>query len=1224
MLNKEFNVILNEDEEILSHSFEIEKERIIKDLKEKHIQHRKFMREQEERKLLDEETQKKLLAEQEKLQALKSESTSNAYVDRRFRAMSAKAIAQNERMKNLLNKVDTYMKRIEKIDEIQTLKIQAEKEFIQEEKKKKVDSKELGNIVGRLTKLSKQGLVERENNIKKMKEREKSKNKIMKNAKTLGKGLLSNLLPSIIRPATAGVTTTVVATKNKMNNLFNLEEDLVGTNAMPDNESFNHSINQSENNTGSEKILQKNLQSRTYKSTKSNLNIINDRQEAEIELRKILKNGATAESLMKFKNKYKWFDISPYLHKVQMEMVKKRTKNKNIINEYNRSKIIAEKMTKFANFSKNENFPENENEEISENNKSQNNDISLSHSISFPSACLYNNSSLIQSKLLACKDDAEVFNLVNEKDEFNRKGIIYLILHGNYPMIKLCLMSGLILSDTRDKFNRNFLHYIALSKSTKLIEVFCKCFSYEYKEDYEGMMKYMGKIYLKENVDEQLELTEEEKSEMLSYIENSFENFKNEENLNYENQPQQDEEYKLTVMSSKQSNNDHLKFTNSMTVTNHINFYYQELKRNKLSLQALINQYDCDNRSALHLACKYNNIEVIKTLLFHNANVELKDKMNNRPIDYCSHDNESIIQYIMSHSKNIKSKLKLEQSSFMGKILGVTVTTGNKNINNLNENNAQLNESMLDVSNLKFIPDNKLNSFTNGIENNSYLILSIIEDKFDTFVYLLSRGVSISFVNSNGWNALHFIINLKRYKYLYYIFNLDKEEKNNSTNKISEIYEKLKSTEYSSSDLFDSSGNLTIIGQAFLSLDIMTNNQLNILYMSIDSKLENCYLFKILVNLLIKREMLLKSGIVLKDKSSHAQNSQISLSSIEIILNRKYDKSLSTLLLKIVLKKNFDLLLYFLKNLYEEYASYMNLNSFPTSDLSFDENNLINIYETDKTRQNVLHVIVKNKLDEKFLKFFIKLDADKNLLKSMKDSNEKTPQDYDTSKQYAHANGFIHIWEATRLNDHILLEKILQGNFYSVNEQTDLYGNTPLHIAAISGAEKTALCLVINSCDINIKNKKSLTPLDCALNNKNLPKNFIKKFRAIINKEITDYQGLESYGKISANNTIMNNSNLSFMNISTINNNSAMGRKVLSIINKIKAEVSKRKLDFKKIFETIDENKNGKLEGHEFESLFTVIDIEGVSRDDVLLLMSFLDRNKNGIIEYEEFMKILE
>lgn len=1222
MLNKEFNTILKEDDEILSNSFYIEKERIIQDLKEKHIQHRKFMREQEERKLMDDETQKKLFAEQEKLQALKSESTSNAYVDRRFRAMSAKAKSQNERMKNLLNKVDNYMKRIEKIDEIQTLKIKAEKEFIQEEKNKKVDSTELGNIVGRLTKLSKQGLVERENNIKKMKDREKSKNKIIKNSKTMGKGLLTNLLPSIIRPST-GTAINPNTTKNKMNNLFNLEEDLVGTNALPEKgESQNYSIIQSEKN--SEKNIQKNLLSSKNKSNlNSNPNNINDKQEADIELRKILKNGATAESLMKFKNKYKWFDISPYLHKVQMEMVKKRTKNKNIINEYTRSKIISEKMLKFTNFSNDKKPSENEkNQENNELNESQ----QQFKDTSFPSACLSNNSSLIQSKLLACKDDAEVFNLVNEKDEFNRKGIIYLILHGNFPMIKLCIMSGLILSDTRDKFDRNFLHYIALSKSSKMIEVFLKCFLYEYKEDYEGMMKYMGKIYLKDSVDEQMELTEEEISEFFKFIENSFENFdqkicENTNNEENEEKKPEEDEYKLNVISSNQSQNENLKFTNSMTVTNQINLYFEELKKNKISLSSLINQLDSDQRTPLHLACKYNNIEVIKTLLFHNVNVDLKDNLKNRAIDYCSHENETVIQYIISHSKNIKSKLKMEKSSFMGKILGLD--DSNKNKLSLNEDS----HSMLDISNLKFIPDSKLNSFTNGIENNSYLILSVIEDKFDTFKYLLTRGINFCYVNSNGWNVLHFIINLKRYKYLYYIFNLEKGEKEEISKniKISEIHGTLKTTEYSSSNIFDSSGNLTILGQAFLSLDIMTNNQMNILFMSIDSKVENCYLFKILLNLLIKREMLIKSGIVLRDKF-HLQIQQNSISPLEIILNRKYDKSLSTLLIKIVTKKNFDLLIYLIQNLFEEYISYMNFNSFSLSDLSYDENTLINIYETDKSKQNVLHVIVKNKLDEKFLKFFIKLDADKNLLKSMKDSNEKFPQDYDTSKQYAFSNCFIHIWEAARSNDHILLEKIIQaqGDIYSINEQTILYGNTPLHMAAISGSDKTALYLVNNTCDINIKNKKNLTPLDCALSNKNLSKNFIRKLKAIINKEITDYEGLESYGKLSANNTMMNNSNLSFMNNSSLGTNSAIGKKVINIINKIKTEVTKRKLNFKKIFNAIDENKNGKLEGHEFESLFTVIDIEGVSRDDVLLLMSFLDRNKNGIIEYEEFMKILE
>jgi len=50
----------------------------------------------------------------------------------------------------------------------------------------------------------------------------------------------------------------------------------------------------------------------------------------------------------------------------------------------------------------------------------------------------------------------------------------------------------------------------------------------------------------------------------------------------------------------------------------------------------------------------------------------------------------------------------------------------------------------------------------------------------------------------------------------------------------------------------------------------------------------------------------------------------------------------------------------------------------------------------------------------------------------------------------------------------------------------------------------------------------------------------------------------------------------------------------------------------------------GKLEGYEVESIFTILDIEGLKRDDVLLLTAYLDKNKNGLIEYEELMRIIE
>ncbi len=42
------------------------------------------------------------------------------------------------------------------------------------------------------------------------------------------------------------------------------------------------------------------------------------------------------------------------------------------------------------------------------------------------------------------------------------------------------------------------------------------------------------------------------------------------------------------------------------------------------------------------------------------------------------------------------------------------------------------------------------------------------------------------------------------------------------------------------------------------------------------------------------------------------------------------------------------------------------------------------------------------------------------------------------------------------------------------------------------------------------------------------------------------------------------------------------------------------------------------------ESIFTVLEIDGINRDDVLLLTAYLDKNKNGLLEIEELMSILE
>lgn len=146
---------------------------------------------------------------------------------------------------------------------------------------------------------------------------------------------------------------------------------------------------------------------------------------------------------------------------------------------------------------------------------------------SYIAACLFNNTELIQAHLLSCRDDEEIFKMLNEKDIYGRKGINYLILNCNLDMIKLNLMSGLILGDTIDKFKRNILHYCALIDCKELIDVVIRCIIFENKEQLEEMKLYMEKAFLKKsennkNITKDDNLPRASVLENLNFLENSF------------------------------------------------------------------------------------------------------------------------------------------------------------------------------------------------------------------------------------------------------------------------------------------------------------------------------------------------------------------------------------------------------------------------------------------------------------------------------------------------------------------------------------------------------------------------------------------------------------------------------------------------------------------------------------------------------------------------------
>jgi ankyrin repeat protein len=76
----------------------------------------------------------------------------------------------------------------------------------------------------------------------------------------------------------------------------------------------------------------------------------------------------------------------------------------------------------------------------------------------------------------------------------------------------------------------------------------------------------------------------------------------------------------------------------------------------------------------------------------------------------------------------------------------------------------------LDLKNLKYMTDDKINKFSTGYENNNYLLLSVINDRYEVFEFLLNeKKIDVTFRNSNGWNVLHYIIKYQRFSKLFLI-----------------------------------------------------------------------------------------------------------------------------------------------------------------------------------------------------------------------------------------------------------------------------------------------------------------------------------------------------------------------------------------------------------------------------------------------------------------------
>jgi hypothetical protein len=93
----------------------------------------------------------------------------------------------------------------------------------------------------------------------------------------------------------------------------------------------------------------------------------------------------------------------------------------------------------------------------------------------------------------------------------------------------------------------------------------------------------------------------------------------------------------------------------------------------------------------------------------------------------------------LKNEQNIKSKNPNKNNNING---GEQIQ--NNNNNNINNSIISIDISSLDIDKIKYFSPEKINSFFVGVESNSYLILSVIQEKFELFKFLITEKKSKS------------------------------------------------------------------------------------------------------------------------------------------------------------------------------------------------------------------------------------------------------------------------------------------------------------------------------------------------------------------------------------------------------------------------------------------------------------------------------------------------
>ena len=515
---------------------------------------------------------------------------------------------------------------------------------------------------------------------------------------------------------------------------------------------------------------------------------------------------------------------------------------------------------------------------------------------------------------------------------------------------------------------------------------------------------------------------------------------------------------------------------------------------------------------------------------------------------------------------------------------------------------------------------------------NNYLILSVIQENFELFKFLLiEKKAKAEYINENGWSILNFIILKKLWVFFSFLFNLPLPDECDTTQKIYNELNKIKI--YNKENIFKAKNKeLTYTGATLSIIDKMTKKNNNLLSLCID-ELNDLFFLKSLIILyenyinyfIINQQKDLKNN---KKKYKEEQD-KIYFSFISNIFNKQYGKNKETLLIKSIKQNNLEMFKFLLNEV-------------------FFNNNKINldIYKQDFHGQNVLHYAVQLKQKETIL-YLIKRDADYNILIKTKDIKGNTPIELDRTKSFE--NELCSIWDASKNNDIQMLNTLLKElKYYTIDEQTYNNGNTPLHIAIKNKSDKALLFLILNGANINIKNKKGLTAIESIINDKNIEKKWLIKAKKILEGKIKNYIDLDScnFDKlIKTEENIKFSEKINFINgnikvihkekkdkekvkeknnneLSKLSNGILTNFKLRELISLIIKTIKEQKIEINKLIEKYDNTNTGIIEDTKFNIIFE--NLNNINLEDIEFLKSFLEKDKNGFIKYSEFFELIK